>query len=890
MFKAGIALRVLATVAILGFAPLVANAAPVTPESVMSFKEMIGPVLADDGSLVAFTARPDRGDPEGRVRRANGQRFVIPLAKKPVISPDSQYVMFERPPSLLAKEKATKKERKKLKNGRVLLHSKTGDTQEFERVKQTQFSHDGRFLLVLFEPHDESDEEESEDEKSDDIDTKELGSELLIKDLLVNTEKRIANVRQFAIAEEGFGLAYSTSVDKGLGNGIYWLDQNLASTPVFQQDGFGTGEMSWDRTGRQLAFTWGDLKEKPRQRKHGVGLAEVEEKLRWQQLNHADFIVSGNSTLTFSKDGLRLFIGRQSRMLPPAKKPKLDKESKLTDINALLARKDLVVWHGDDPRIKPHEIKEYDNEVKRTYLGVWHLEEDNKYVQLTDGQVPELHLSENARYQLASTDIPYRKMISWAGFYRDWYLVDLLTGERRLLVTQAISSEEPTLSPGGRYVVWHVRDALHWHDVKNNHTRQIASGFSNEDHDYPSPAPGYGYGPWLDEDAALLLYDKFDIWKLDNTNAKLTRLTEGRENTTQYRIMDLDPDSDRVAVNATLLVHGVNDHDKSEGLYRLTLADNQLATWQHGDYRLKFLARAKRNTSVMLSFERYDRFPDLYLAEGLWDTPEQLSRMGDQVDELDWGRSKLVYWRTPSGRQAKGVLITPPGYQGKRPLPTLVYFYRFMSQRLHQFPQMRLNHRPNFPWFSSEGYAIFLPDIVFDIGKPGSSAVDALVSGVDALVDMGVADPKAIGLQGHSWAGYQSAFVATQTNKFAAIVSGAPVSNMTSAYTGIRLGSGLSRQFQYEAGQSRIGRSLYNDPKAYIDNSPVFFADQIETPMVIMFGDEDEAVPWQQGIELYLAMRRLGKDVVMLQYEGEPHHLKKYPNKLDYSLKMMAFL
>ncbi|MBN2414605.1 prolyl oligopeptidase family serine peptidase [bacterium] len=158
------------------------------------------------------------------------------------------------------------------------------------------------------------------------------------------------------------------------------------------------------------------------------------------------------------------------------------------------------------------------------------------------------------------------------------------------------------------------------------------------------------------------------------------------------------------------------------------------------------------------------------------------------------------------------------------------------------------------------------------------------------LIDMGVADPGGIALHGHSWSGYQTAFVITQTDIFACAIAGAPVSNMTSAYSGIRWESGMARQFQYEQSQSRIGKSLWEARDLYIENSPVFFADRIETPLLIMFGDEDGAVPWYQGIELYLAMRRLGKECVFLQYRGEPHHPRKYANKLDYTLRMKQYL
>jgi len=163
------------------------------------------------------------------------------------------------------------------------------------------------------------------------------------------------------------------------------------------------------------------------------------------------------------------------------------------------------------------------------------------------------------------------------------------------------------------------------------------------------------------------------------------------------------------------------------------------------------------------------------------------------------------------------------------------------------------------------------------------------VPAVQTIIDMGIADPDAIGLHGHSWSGYQAAYVVTQTDLFTAVIAGAPVSNMTSAYGGIRWGSGLARQFQYETGQSRLGSSLFDRRYLYIENSPLFYAHEINTPVLLMHGDVDEAVPWEQSIEMYLAMRRAGKDVIFLQYHDEPHHPRKYPNKLDYTIRMKEY-
>ncbi|MGD9253762.1 MAG: prolyl oligopeptidase family serine peptidase, partial [Holophagae bacterium] len=305
--------------------------------------------------------------------------------------------------------------------------------------------------------------------------------------------------------------------------------------------------------------------------------------------------------------------------------------------------------------------------------------------------------------------------------------------------------------------------------------------------------------------------------------------------------------------------------------------------------KLHLEAKAAEADRVLFTRERYDEFPDLWITDLAFDDPKKLSDANPQIADFAWGSAELVEWSSADGIPLQGVLIKPGHFEPGTRYPVLTYYYRFFSQRLHEFNEPVVNHRPSFPIYASNGYAVFLPDIRFEVGLPGPAATKCLVPGLQKLVDMGVADPDALGLHGHSWSGYQTAFVVTQTDLFAAAVAGAPVSNMTSAYSGIRWGTGLSRQFQYEKSQSRIGGSLWEARDLYIENSPVFFADRIDTPLLIQHGDKDEAVPWYQAIELYLACRRLDKNCIFLQYRDEPHHLKIYANKLDYSIKMKQF-
>ncbi|GGZ13416.1 MULTISPECIES: S9 family peptidase [Shewanella] len=885
-------------------------------ENIMHFQSITEQVLDPQGQILAYSTAPDRGDSQGFVKRlSDGQQFSAAGGSDPIISHDGRFTLFTVKPALLAVEKSTAKARKKLKSGVLLLDNQTGAVQHFERVKAQVFSEDGKFLALWFdkdEAQDDKADQHSDDNAAETASTKvskktakeDAGSPFTVVNLTTGKSQHFADITDWTFS---YDSRYLTLAQNDTANELHKLIllrlDSFKQAELVDNKSEQVGAVALSRDASHLAYTAGNAAIVAAERPYRLALYSLETG-KFSAIQNAEKSADGwwlnhYSKLNFSADGQRLFFGRVPQISQQFHVPKVTQEADLYSEQVITGQRGLNIWHGDDPLIKPNEIKQYAKEQQRTYLAVLHLS-SGSVVQLADTQVPDVQLTEHKRFLLASSDIPYRKMITWAGFFRDFYLVDINTGHKTQVLAQQPSDSEPTYSPSGKYLAWYQRGQIYLYDIADGRksllSGNIKTPFANEDHDYPSAAPGYGFGPWLADDSAILVYDKYDIWQFDTTSHHGFMLTagEGRKQRRSFRIEALaQPDAaflPTVTDGESVLLQGYSERTKADAFYRAEIGKAGVKVLLDAPVKLEVLARANNTNTFVFSQQRYDLYPDLYTAEVLHpERAKQQTTLDKQRQQLPWGKAELVHWRDGDGREMDGVVIKPPHYQPGKRYPVLVYYYRFMSDRLFAFPDMKINHRPNFAWYAADDYVIFLPDIRFEVGYPGISSVKALTAGVQKLIELGIADPDAIGLQGHSWSGYQTAFDITQTNIFKAAVAGAPVSNMTSAYSGIRLGTGLARQFQYETGQSRIGESLMQAPQKYIENSPVFYVERIHTPLLIMFGDRDDAVPWEQGIELYMAMRRAGKDVIMLQYEDEPHHLKKYPNKLDYTIRMKQF-
>jgi dipeptidyl aminopeptidase/acylaminoacyl peptidase len=259
-----------------------------------------------------------------------------------------------------------------------------------------------------------------------------------------------------------------------------------------------------------------------------------------------------------------------------------------------------------------------------------------------------------------------------------------------------------------------------------------------------------------------------------------------------------------------------------------------------------------------------------------------VSQTNPFLGEYAWGRSTIVEYRSQSGQALQGALFYPANYEPGKRYPMVVYMYEKLSDGVHQFSAPSERDYYNAAAFTTRGYFYLQPDIVFRPREPGQSVVECVVPAVQQVIKTGLVDATKVGIVGHSWGGFDSVYLATHTDVFAAAVAGAPITNLVSNYGNHHWSSGIAETDHIETGQQRMQVPIYEDLQAYIRNSAVYRAHTMKTPLLVMFGDNDGTVHWHQGVELYNIARRAGKRVVLLQYGGEDHGLRKKANQIDY--------
>lgn len=521
------------------------------------------------------------------------------------------------------------------------------------------------------------------------------------------------------------------------------------------------------------------------------------------------------------------------------------------------------------------------------------------YVQLSGEEMPYLQFPEGTseQYTIGFSNKPYILLEGIeSGPLYDSYLVNMETGRREKILTRKYYN--PTISTDKKYLVWFESDSCAWFsmDTATKQVRNLTSGiddtFHNDELDMPMHATPFGSFGWSDEGHSVLVNSKYDIWKIDAAGREApVCLTDGqgRKEQIRFRLIKYSEAQRYYDLDSTYYVNAFQVTTKKAGIYKL--AAGQLKQLVFSDHYYSKPTFSENGERCIFRWESFTEYPELYLADADMKQAERLSVSDKIQQEYLWGRIELVSWESFNKDTLQGLLVKPENFDPNKKYPMLIYYYEKKSDNLNRYmTPAPIGTVINWPYCASNGYLVFVPDVVFRPGNPGRSSYDAVISGVKTLIDRyAFIDKDRIGLNGHSWGGYQSAYLITQTNLFKAAVAGAPVCNMTSAYGGIRWGSGKSRMFQYEHTQSRIGGTLWEQPMDYIRNSALFYAPRVHTPLLIMHNDKDEAVMWEQGIELFMALRRLQKPVWMFNYKGQGHKLLTWDYRLDYSRRVMEF-
>ncbi|HEU4471118.1 MAG TPA: prolyl oligopeptidase family serine peptidase, partial [Flavisolibacter sp.] len=726
------------------------------------------------------------------------------------------------------------------------------------------------------------------------------GSDLVLRNLTGGKEKIFRNVVDYQFSENGQKLAMRLARsprDNQSANAVAVYDLQKGKLDTVLKGGNDFRSITLSRDGSRLAFlAERDTNARAIQRFYGLYLyrsGDDSASLLIDRYSEGMLVgqsVSENSTLSFSKSGNRLFFG--TAPIQPAK------DTSLIDIDLVK----LDIWHYKDDYLQTQQLSQLANELKRNYMAVYDFKA-MKMLQLGSKGLPTVTLTNegDGNYFLAITDTGRRVEAQWSGTTKkDIYQLNLETGEQKLVKKN--HDGQAYTSSTGKYILLYDNKSRHYLAWDGKGLRNITAGIKqplyNEEHDTPSDPPPYGIMRWIENDEAVYIYDRYDIWRVDPRGLKPPvniTLGRGRKTRTAYRYMQIDPEERFLREGQPFLVRTLNAQNKQSGLFSFDPVKGAASAFvAEGPHSLGLPLKAKRASHLVYTKESYQASPDLYLLKNPGSAGQQaelrLSAINPQQQDYNWGSAELFRWTAFNGKPATGILYKPEGFDSTKSYPMLIYFYEKLSDGLHNYiAPSPTPSRLNVSFFVSRGYVVFAPDISYTKGHPGKDAYNYIVSGAQALARKNWVDEKNIGIQGQSWGGYQVAYLITATNMFKAAWAGAPVVNMFSAYGGIRWESGNNRQSQYEKGQSRIGATPWDKPELYIENSPFFHLKKINTPLVIMANDADGAVPWYQGIEFFTAMRRLNKKVWLLNYNGEAHNLVERKNRKDIQVREQEY-
>lgn len=728
---------------------------------------------------------------------------------------------------------------------------------------------------------------------------KENAKPLVIRHLPSKSIKVVKWVEQYSFSRPGTSIALrlkQSEKDSLSCNGIGIVTLPDTSFLLIDREKKFYGNPVFDYKGGQLAYIATNDSIKTGTKHTALYWVNLKEPMKSPVEINSRFITAKGDTLRpnqyttplFSYDGKRL-IGGVAPIIAPDDSTIYDFENPKLDI-----------WRWDALMTPPQELHSLKRIREKNYPVVISLDNMSQCL-ITDNPLATVVGSNRWDGEWAIVKDPTENAVE-----RQWNYnapvaisaVNVTNGKVKKLGN--LPGGDVEISPNGKYLAWFEDKNYYSYSFATGDTVNMTASMPEIIWDYENDRPHqiypYGDAGWSEDDAAFLIYDKYDIWAVDPAGkAAPVCLTagEGKKRNIRFRYLKTDSEKRYVEKGDEMLLNVFDYTDKYNGLAICTYGKNSAPGVYVLDGHSYTQVKKAQNKNVF-TWQRanFSESPDIWICQGKdFAKAKQLTDANPQMKDYRWGTAELVRWRAFDGKESEGVLYVPDDLDPNKKYPMLCVFYETGSNRLYSHFTMEPSWSwVNYPFYVSRGYVIFVPDIHYTTGIPGESCYNYVCSGVEEMCRRYPwIDKDKIGIDGQSWGGYQTAYLVTRTNMFACAGSGAPVSNMTSAFGGIRWESGDSRQAQYEMGQSRIGRNLWEAPELYIQNSPVFHADRVETPLLIMHNDEDGAVPWYQGIEMFMALRRLQKPVWLLQYNGEAHNIVARKNRKDITVRLQQF-
>ncbi len=881
----------------------------ITTDDFSGWKTIEKPQITNNGKFFVYGLNPQKGDGMLIVKNLQASRTdTLKRGKEAKLSPNNDFIAYKiaQPLDTIRKAKLDKVKKDEMpKDSLGIFMLESGKTYKFANLKSFKIAEKESSLLAfliekeLKQKKDTCKKEEENPEAEQRKEEKKKKGKKKVKELvlfpgLINDTVTFTDVDDYFIPKYGKKAGIVQKIENDSITCMSFHLYNVTaktSTKLFEEEGTIMNLSASEQADKfAFLFSTDTIKEKT------FSLYMVEEN-RPEQI--VDTLTQGLTKgyapsefkkLNFSQNGQYLFFGAAPKPVVPPKdsipedeKPKLD------------------IWSWTDIDLQPMQKVNLKKEKERTYLAVFHTK-NQKVIQLADTEIKSAQTIDhgNGEIVLAWDDTPYRRATSWTGkWYNDYYFVNIDSGERTL-ITKNIPGI--SLSPKGKYAVWYQpADSCYYSkDLTSgeiyNLTTSIPVHFWNEWNDEPKDPGSYGIEGFDDNERYVFIKDRYDIWKIDLARKEApVNITKGKGRNNKIRFNFLRLDKEKIGINLKedIILSGINEESIEGGLFKTSfLKATEPKSLIFGAFRLENLTRAKDTNTYFWTKETIKEYPDVWVSKNFKQV-EKVTDANPQQATYNWATVEVEKWTSFDGIELSGLLYKPENFDPDKTYPIIVYFYeRSLNKKFNHYWPYPSRSTINRILYASNGYLVFIPDIVYKTGFPGQSAYNAIVSGTMHLANKyPFIDKGRMALQGQSWGGYQAAYLITQTNLYAAAMAGAVVSNMTSAYGGIRWESGMSRMFQYEHTQSRIGGTLWKKTMRYIDNSPLFYADKIETPLMMMHNDKDTAVPWYQGIEFFTALRRLDKPVWMLSYNDEPHNLKRksWANRVDLTIRMMQF-